>query len=131
MLSCPAVACPAPRSAKLNLALFMRPRRGVPKNPPLAVYPSHLPASPASACGDSFILLKLLTVSCQLLAGLSPLECAVTSKHRVLPGFGRSCPPITPLECALTKRSPRNPFRMRTYKKSGGRGVAWFLTRIP
>src|SRR5438045_1133709 len=78
------------------------------------------PASSAAACGDSSILLELLAVNCRLLAGLSPLECAVPSKHRVLPGFGRSCPSVTSLECALTKGSPRNPFRMRSYKKSGG-----------
>src|SRR5947207_478755 len=123
MLSFPAVACTEPRSAKLNPALFMRPSRGVPKIPPLAVYPSHLPSSPASgaaACGDSFILLELLAVNCRLLAGLSPLECAVTSKHRVLPGFGRSCPSVTSLECALTKGSPRKHFIMRGHRKSGG-----------
>ncbi len=45
-----------------------------------------------------------LTLSCRLLTRLSPLECAVTSKHRVLPGFGRNCPPATPLECAVTKK---------------------------
>ena len=67
-----------------------------------------------------FILLEVLTANCRLLAGLSPLECAVTSKHRVLPGFGRSCPRVSLLECALTKRGPRNPFRMRTYEKRWG-----------
>ena len=35
---------------------------------------------------------------------ISSLECALTSKHRVLPGFGRNRPSVTPLECALTKK---------------------------
>src|SRR2546429_5741186 len=48
-------------------------------------------------------------LNCRLLAGLSPLECAVPSKHRVLPGFGRSCPSVTSLECALTKRAVVTP----------------------
>lgn len=34
---------------------------------------------------------------------LSPSESALMSKHRVLPGFGRSWPPITPLESALVE----------------------------
>ena len=54
--------------------------------------------------------------------GLSPLECALTSKHRVLPGFGRNCPSVTPLECAVAKARLRNSFRMRSYKKRWGGG---------
>src|SRR5215472_6845062 len=41
-------------------------------------------------------------------------------KHRVLPGFGRSCGWLSLVECALAKRGPRKSFRMRTYKKRGG-----------
>ena len=47
------------------------------------------PASSAAACGDSSILLELLAVNCRLLAGLSPLECAVPKK-----GGGASTTPI-------------------------------------
>jgi len=43
---------------------------------------------------------------------VSLLECAVT-QNAVL----------TPLECAVAKMRPCNPFRMRSYKKTGGRGV--------
>src|SRR5437762_249971 len=60
---------------------------------------------------------------------ISPLECAVTSKHRVLPGFGRSCPPATPLECAVTQIGAVSPLECALTKKvGGGEGVAWFLT---
>src|SRR5438067_9511034 len=61
-----------------------------------------------------------LTLSCRLLTRLSPLECAVTSKHRVLPGFGRNCPSATPLECALTKRAVVTPLECAVTKKVGG-----------
>src|SRR5216110_344345 len=72
-----------------------------PRRPRLAV----LPGTPAArACEDYCILLGLLTVNCRLLTRLSPLECAVPSKHRVLPGFGRSCPSVTSLECAVPKK---------------------------
>ena len=50
----------------------------------------------------------LSTVSCRLLAGASPLECAV-------PLFRA----LSALECALAKRGLRKSFRMRSYKKSG------------
>ena len=53
---------------------------------------------------------------------LSPLECALTSKHRVLPGFGRSCPPASPLESALTKTVSANPLECALTKKVGGGG---------
>ncbi len=42
---------------------------------------------------------------------LTPLECAV-------PRFRA----LSPLECAVTKMPPRNPFRMRSYKKRWGEG---------
>ena len=53
---------------------------------------------------------------------ISPLECAVTSKHRVLPGFGRSCPPVTPLECAVTQIDAVTPLECALTKKGGGGG---------
>ena len=53
---------------------------------------------------------------------ISPLECAVTSKHRVLPGFGRSCPPVTPLECAVTQIDAVSPLECALTKKVGGGG---------
>jgi len=65
--------------------------------------------------------LQTQTFQCRTLKrSLTPLECAVTSKHRVLPGFGRNCRRITPLECAVTKTRPRNPFRMRSSEKRWG-----------
>jgi hypothetical protein len=50
-------------------------------------------------------------------SSLSPLECALVDKHRVLPGFGRDRPPTTPLFSALTGSPTRKIFRIRTYKK--------------
>src|SRR5438105_10714684 len=78
-----------------------------------------LPASGAAACGDPSIFMGLLAVNCRLLAGLSPSECAVTSKHRVLPGFGRNCPPATPLECAVTQIDAVTPLECAVTKKWG------------
>jgi hypothetical protein len=61
---------------------------------------------------------------------LSPLECALPDKHRVLPVFSRKRSPLSPLECALASHlvtthskgvaENANSFRMRTYKKHGG-----------
>src|SRR5881398_431667 len=51
---------------------------------------------------------------------ISPLECAVTSKHGVLPGFGRSCPPVTPLECAVTQIDAVTPLECALTKKGEG-----------
>lgn len=53
---------------------------------------------------------------------LSPLECALMSKHRVLPCFGRSCPSVTSLESALTQIVSVNPLECPLTKK-GGEGV--------
>ena len=52
---------------------------------------------------------------------LSLLQSVLTSKDRVLPGFGRSYPPATPLESALTKISSVTPLECALTKK--GRGV--------
>ena len=54
------------------------------------------------------------------LTSASSLECALTGKHRVSPGFGRNCPPTTPLECALTETSSANPLECALTKKGGG-----------
>jgi hypothetical protein len=54
------------------------------------------------------------------LSELSPLKCAVTSKYRVLPGFGRNCPPVSGLECALTKSTSATPLECALTKKGGG-----------
>src|SRR5713226_4380925 len=64
------------------------------------------------------------TVNFQPPYPLSLLECAVLGKHRVLPGFSRTRPPATPLLSALPRNPTRNFFRMRSSKKSGGRGIA-------
>ena len=55
---------------------------------------------------------------------VSSLECALASKHRVLPDFGRNWRPASPLECAVTRFDPRKSFRMRTYRKKGGGAAA-------
>ena len=75
---------------------------------------------------DKFLLSDTLSLalSQSLLVNdkcpISPLECAFTSHHRVLPGFGRNCLLASPLECALTKRAPLNSFRMRSSEKNRG-----------
>jgi|SRR5437016_3133502 len=91
---------------------------------PFKVSPPSFSASGAAECGDFYILWELLTANWRLLPGLSPLECAVTGKHRVLPGFGRSCPPVTPLECAVTKSRPLTPLECAVTKKGGGRAMS-------
>ena len=53
---------------------------------------------------------------------ITPLECALASKHSVLPGFGRSCPSATPLESALTETTSVNPLECAVPKKGGGEG---------
>jgi hypothetical protein len=54
---------------------------------------------------------SLSAVNCRLLPSLTPLECAVP-RFRV----------VSSLECADPKMPRCNSFRMRSYKKSGGRG---------
>src|SRR5215472_11639008 len=76
---------------------------------------------PARACSDSPLFHQSPVMNHE---SLSLLECALTNKHRVLPGFGRNWPPVTPLESALTKRGARKCLRMRTYKKNRGEGGA-------
>jgi hypothetical protein len=61
---------------------------------------------------------------------LSPLECALTSKHRVLLGFGRSCPPATPLESAFTEIPSVNPLECAFTKKVGGDESVWQLVLV-
>ena len=71
------------------------------------------------------LLFSLLSaVSCRLSAYVSPLECALTSKCRVLPVFNRSWPSVTPLECALTGFGVVSPLECALTKKGGG-GAAW------
>ena len=69
---------------------------------------------------DSPVRLELLAVNCQLSTRLTPLECAVPSKHRVLPGFGRNCPSVSPLECAVAKTPRVTPLECAVPKKGGG-----------
>src|SRR5207248_7073481 len=73
---------------------------------------------------DSPVRLELLAVNCQLSTRLTPLECAVPSKHRVLPGFGRNCPSVSPLECAVTQIDAVTPLECAVTKKVGGGGSA-------
>jgi hypothetical protein len=56
---------------------------------------------------------------------INPLECALTSKHRVLPGFGRNCRHSSLLECGLAKTPPASPLECALTKKWGrGRGAS-------
>ena len=54
---------------------------------------------------------------------INPLECALTSKHRVLPGFGQNCRRPSPLECAVAKTPPASPLECALTKK-WGRGAS-------
>jgi hypothetical protein len=58
---------------------------------------------------------------------VTPLESAVADKYRVLPVFGRNRRCVTRLLSALTIGHDHNPFRMRTYRKPGGRGPRQIL----
>lgn len=53
---------------------------------------------------------------------INPLECALTRKYRVLPGFGRNCPPITPLQSALTETASVTPLECALTQKPRGEG---------
>src|SRR6266404_5182363 len=58
-----------------------------------------------------------------LSASLTPSECALTSKHRVLPIFSRNRRRVSALLSALATRASSNLFRIRTYRKLGGGGL--------
>src|SRR5947208_1634193 len=113
---------PLPRLAKLSTALMIARPDVLLASP--AIRLSHLCARCLPWLGRGvcrgFALQAQTFQRRTLKRSLTPLECAVTSKHRVLPGFGRNCPPATPLECAVTKTRPRNPFRMRSSEKRWG-----------
>src|SRR5437660_10973399 len=97
-------------------------RHGVPKNLPLVVclHACHRSRvtnhQPPQLCRDSLAIRHSPVATSPVI----PLECAVTSKHRVLPGFGRSCPTVTPLECAVTQIGAVSPLECALTKKSGG-----------
>lgn len=55
---------------------------------------------------------------------LTPLECALTNKHRVLTGFDRNYPPVSALECALTQFRAVTSLECAVPEKVGG-GVAF------
>jgi hypothetical protein len=76
-------------------------------------------ASGRASCRDSFLFHEPQVTSHP---SLSPLECAVLDKYRVLPGFGRSCPYVTPLECADPQNAPVTPLECADAKKKGGSG---------
>src|SRR5213078_1207718 len=100
-------------------------RHGVPKNLPLVVclHACHRSRvtnhQPPQLCRDSLAIRHSPVATSPVI----PLECAVTSKHRVLPGFGRSCPSVTPLECAVTQIDAVTPLECAVTKKGGGEGV--------
>ena len=57
-------------------------------------------------------------------SSLNPLECAVLSKHCVLPCFSRNRAPTSTLECALARALIHKSSRMRSSEKSGGMGYS-------
>src|SRR5690242_1921843 len=94
--------------------------------------PLHFQSLPGCSSRNCF-LFKLLHCCPGVVAGiefsiftflfrfpLSPLECALMSKHPVLPGFGRSRPSVTSLESALTQIASVSPLECALTKKGGG-----------
>ena len=53
---------------------------------------------------------------------LTPLEATLTADLRVLPCFGRNCPPATPLDATLTDLAPVTPLSATLTKTPGGGG---------
>jgi hypothetical protein len=51
---------------------------------------------------------------------LTPLSATLTADLRVLPCFGRSCPPATPLGATLTDFAPVTPLSATLTKNKGG-----------
>jgi hypothetical protein len=82
------------------------------------------PSIGAASGGDSPPFLS--TVDRRLSASASPLECALMGKHRVLPGFGRSCAPASPLECAVTKTTLVTPLESALTKNGGTPSRSFF-----
>ena len=63
-------------------------------------------------------------------APTTPLSAALTDDLRVLPCFGRNCPPVTPLDATLTRSTSVNPLSATLTKNrvvGGERSVAWFV----
>ena len=90
------------------------------------IFHFHFSSFQSAGARGASLTVRLSAVSCRLSARISSLECALASKHRVLPGFGRNWPPLTPLECALTKTGPVSPLECALPKKGGGEGVSLF-----
>ena len=92
-----------------------RPRRPPRFSPALVVRAAFLPrhATPpwCSASSDPVGTVNLRALRGEIFLPVNPLECAVPRNA-----------PITPLECAVPKMRPRNSFRLRTSKKTGGWG---------
>ena len=65
------------------------------------------------------------SVSCRLSAVgfVSPLSATLMDDLRVLPCFGRSCPPATPLDATLTDSASVNPLSATLTKNRGGGGT--------
>jgi hypothetical protein len=80
--------------------------------------PPRFSVSCEAACGDSFPFHQSQVT---IHESLSPLECAVLDKYRVLPGFGRNRPHVSPLECADPQNAPVSPLECADAKKVGGR----------
>src|SRR5437660_7486045 len=141
MLSFPLVACTEPRSGRLQPAPYAS-SSGRPSK--TSRYPSLFSrCSPNILPSLSFQPLTTIKFSNPLVlitirnaggctyplpfpaarqrsTSASPLECALTSEHRVLPGFGRSCPSVSSLESAVPKYPSASPLECAVTKNWGG-----------
>ena len=65
------------------------------------------------------------------LVTLSPLQSALTNKHRVLPCFGRNYPSVSSLESALPQNPSASPLESALTKKGGGVLIDKDFVQIP
>jgi hypothetical protein len=103
------------------LGWVVNARQRARRTPP---YPSHEEPSTFSAFSLSLSFHESPVTNHE---SLSSLECALTSKHRVLSGFGRSCPPASPLGCALTQTASVTHLECALTKRGGGTYASLFL----
>ena len=60
-------------------------------------------------------------------APIIPLSATLAADLRVLPCFGRNCPPATPLDATLTDLAPVSPLSATLTKNSGEGGAAYLI----
>jgi hypothetical protein len=69
-------------------------------------------------------LTKTASIPAPAPAAPRPSAPVLADKHRVLPGFGRNRPPVSPYDPLFqeisSKKSLGKPFRFRTYEKTTG-----------